>query len=256
MKHAPIGTITIFSDRANVRRKIIHLEQPDGTLLRVSAIQFVTRRQKFIKTSYHGDRRRRWRPFSHYVWEQETGSRVQPGYNIYHRDGDTLNDRIENLVLSKRHPFWLTMNRDPGIAKRRAQRQRTAVRRSNRRRSDELKAARNALFSAESWYVILHGVSLVLWKPCETRAAATRLSQSDALADWLSRDGHEPPESVDVLQGHEVVSLSGHDEPLEGYRRFIPDERPSARASKDNGLVEELFGNYCEEVVNASMPGK
>lgn len=245
MRATPIGTITEFRSKPTRERMNVYLEQPDGTLLKVKSVAILSGiwRQKCVKVSHHGHWRNRWAPLSHHVWERETKSRVPPGYKLYHRDGDSLNDSVDNLVMARGTPFALLCRRDLEIEQRRRLKQKAAVKRSNRRRHEELQAARKALFSPEAWYVILHGIDAVLWKPCESQRAAEKLATSDELRDWLKRDDLATPESTEVIQGRDVAVLSGHDEPLERYRRFIPDERP-VKPPKLTDLIQSLFDDY------------
>jgi hypothetical protein len=256
MESLPLGTIRTMKLFGRRRRSRVLMEIDDGVFVKSEVILSVVYHQKVIKTTHHGSYRNRWRRYTDYIWEHKTGSKIPVGYKIFHLDGDACNDAVDNLVLSRSVPFAAILKLRPQAERKRRLKQKAAVKRSNRRRHEELQAARKALFSPEAWYVILHGLDAVLWKPCESQRAAEKLAVSNELRDWLKRDGLATPESTEVIQGRDVAVLSGHDEPLERYRRFIPDERP-VKPPKLTDLIQSLFDDYRsrgqDELPNASF---
>lgn len=87
-------------------------------------------RQRWIKVADGGRRQDRWVPYARWLWGQHNGP-VPAGVHVMHRDGDTLNDAMENLVLvphGQLVAFIQTL--DPSIEKRRRTRaSRAAVKR-------------------------------------------------------------------------------------------------------------------------------
>jgi len=56
---------------------------------------------RFIKVKGLKDGQHKWIPYAHYIWQQEKGE-IPAGGIIAHENGDTLDDRIENLILTNR----------------------------------------------------------------------------------------------------------------------------------------------------------
>ena len=56
---------------------------------------------RWIKLSDRGPWHSRRMPYARHVWQQQYGP-IPPGFLVIHRDGDTLNDEPENLVLATR----------------------------------------------------------------------------------------------------------------------------------------------------------
>jgi len=56
---------------------------------------------RWIKLSDRGPWHSRRMPYARHVWQKEHGP-IPPGLLVIHRDGDTLNDESENLVLATR----------------------------------------------------------------------------------------------------------------------------------------------------------
>jgi hypothetical protein len=241
MEAAPLGTLTIFSRTVGKLKQIVWLEQDDGLLLKSTIIRCVIRQQRFIKSSYHGNWRRQWRPLSRHWWETQVGP-IPKGYQIFHRDGDSLNDAPENLILACSNRFAITFAINPEASRKRVHNQRSAVRRSNKRRHVELRAARDALLRADAYYVVLHGPSLILWRSFDSMTAARQASPPAVLNAWLQQDQILPPDHVEILSGLDVMKLSRPDGPLERYRRYVPDERTESRSKRTHSDLEtELF---------------
>lgn len=71
------------------------VECPIGT---VRIIKKGARASRYIKVRMDGKQCERWRPWARVWWEQHRGP-VPAGKCVLHKDGDTLNDRPDNLVL-------------------------------------------------------------------------------------------------------------------------------------------------------------
>jgi hypothetical protein len=242
MNESPLGTISILTRTMRRKRETTWLEQADGTLLESTVIRCAVLRQKFVKVSYHGPYRKRWRPLSRHWWETNVGP-IPPGYQVFHRDGDSLNDSPDNLVLVRENRFALLFANNPAAAERRARASRRGVRRANKMRHEVMRSARGALFNPAAWYVCLHELKLVVWKPFVTKSLASDRLTAETIRGWLVRDGMLLPEWVDVLQGSAIQSLSGPDGAMEGYSRFVPDERPEPKSrTRDSDFAVEVFG--------------
>lgn len=53
---------------------------------------------RVIKVRMEGSQNERWRPYARVLWEQHKGP-IPPGWDVLHKNGETLDDRLENLVL-------------------------------------------------------------------------------------------------------------------------------------------------------------
>jgi hypothetical protein len=70
-------------------------EQPVGTV----RVRKLTRgRARWIKVRMDGPPAKRWKLYATWLWEKHRGP-VPRGKNVLHRDGDTLNDDLGNLIL-------------------------------------------------------------------------------------------------------------------------------------------------------------
>lgn len=224
MEAAPLGTLTVFSRTMGKHHHTVWLEQDDGTLLNTTIIRCVIRRQQFVKCSYHGNWRRQWRPFSRYWWETNIGP-IPTGYQIFHRDGDSMNDTPDNLLLACENRFSILFNHSPEASTKRRSKQRTSIQRSNRRRHREQRDARDALLRGDAFYVVLHGPSLIFWRSFQSETDAGKATPQDSLRRWLQHDRIATPAQIEILSGLEIMKHSRPDGPLEKYRRYVPDER-------------------------------
>lgn len=96
--------------------------KPIGT---VTTRNFRGRTTRFVKTSHHGHWTQRWKMFARHWWEQNVGP-VPDGHQVYHRNGDSLDDSPDNLVLAREDRLKLVLSRRPAN-RRRLVRQKSAV---------------------------------------------------------------------------------------------------------------------------------
>ncbi|MDB5390869.1 MAG: hypothetical protein JWM11_6515 [Planctomycetaceae bacterium] len=215
METEPIGTIHI--KRRTTRKQV--------------------RQQRFIKVSHHGGYRNRWRPLARYWWEQHVGQ-IPAGCQVFHRDGDSLNDAPENLILTREQRFaqLFAIRSDARDTQRRRQSQ--AVAKSNRLRA-QINATQMRL---KAWYAVLPTSRVIVWRPCKT-AAQARKTPAQSLIEMCRQDqftikqrggvlfelGHQ----VEAFQGSEILRLSKPDGRLEGFWRIVPDTRQRCAATND-----------------------
>lgn len=195
---------------------------------------------RVVKVSHHGGQRQRWRPFARHWWEQNA-SPIPEGYQIFHKDGNSLNDDPANLVLSRADYWQHIFAACPGAAERRQKRQASAVAKSNRNRA-RIDVSR---ISVRSWYVVLPDSRAIVWLPCVTaREAAQLLTTADLVA--LCQDNririadHKcrqfvPGDRVTIARGRQIVAGSEMDGAFCGFIRLIPDTRrpPRKRQKKE-----------------------
>lgn len=223
MNAKPIGTIVIKT-----------------RFIRCVAGEKIAREQRFIKVSHHGPYRRRWIPFARHVWQQANGRPVPDNCQVFFRDHNSLNDSIENLVLVRRNHLQDVLAIYPEVARTFYDKQRAAVRRSNRKRWDEGWATRDAILQPESWYAVLHGLQLIFWKPFSNRLRAERTCTARFLTESLSRDGIQFSGSIEILTGAELSLQCRPDGFLEAFRRYVPDERKPSKRDRE-AISRELI---------------
>lgn len=61
----------------------------------LDGIRFTLTKNGYLRGSVNGERML----MHHYVWQKYTGSRVLPGWNIHHKDGNKENNDISNLEI-------------------------------------------------------------------------------------------------------------------------------------------------------------
>lgn len=223
------------------------------------------RHQRFVKVSHHGRSSQRWRPYAAHWWATHRGP-IPDGFQVYHRDGDSLNDAPDNLVLAREDRFRLVLSRR-SVSQRRRAKQRAAVAKSNRERA----RVYNSFVRPLAWYVILPASMAILWVPCRSRCEAKELFTPAAIADLCARDeailkwrdlrprNIEPFQVGDPIlfkRGKDLQAESGQDGQFEGFIRLIPDTRKPPRKRTPKFLPPDLVtvcgDGYISEPVSNS----
>jgi hypothetical protein len=204
--------------------------QPIGTIhIKHRTVRKQIRQQRFIKVSHHGAYRNRWRPFARFWWEQHVGS-IPEGFQVFHLDGDALNDAPENLILTREQRFAQIFAIQSDAEKVRKRRQAQAVIKSNRLRAQ----IRASQMLPAAWYVVLPASRVIIWRPCKTRGRARRIKPAELIEMCckvrrrIKARGGQPfvaGHSIEVLQGAEILRLSDPDGRLEGFWRIVPETR-------------------------------
>lgn len=185
------------------------------------------RQQRFIKVSHHGGWRKRWRPASSHWWEQHVGP-IPDGYQVFHRDGQPLNDAPENLVLVRENRFRLIFALRPDAARRQKLRRSRAVIRSNRRRA----LVDRFQIRPHWWYAVLPASRAIVWKPCVNEEDVREIPIS--LIKKYCKDNHlaiklnggkiyKKEDRVEYVTGAQIIAGSGMDGRYEGFMRLIKD---------------------------------
>lgn len=190
------------------------------------------REQRFIKVSHHGGWRQRWRRYSAHWWEQHVGP-IPQGYQVFHRDGQFLNDAPENLVLVRENRFRLIFALRPDAARRQKLRRSRAVIRSNRRRA----LIDGFRIRPRWWYAVLPDSRAIVWKPClrEEEVRQIPVSEIQKYCD----DNHfalkvyggkiyKKGDAIEYVTGAQLIADSCMDGRYEGFMRLIKDTRFSA----------------------------
>ena len=138
----PIGTLKIRHDKPAK-----HLR---GRKRKAGLPPFRGKARRWIKVADAGRPQDRWIPYARWLWARHRRP-IPKGLSVVHLDGDTLNDRLENLVLlDNRGRIDLQRRRDPEMeARRRAACGRAAALRHMRNRG--LKEARRAARPLTQW---------------------------------------------------------------------------------------------------------
>jgi hypothetical protein len=108
-----------------LRGNAARLYRPVGT---VTVYHYKGHPVKFVKVADSGRRCQQWIPQARWVWQQAYGP-LPAGRFVVHRDGDTLNDELSNLVaVDRAGHLALQMARDPAMLARRKARSAAANR--------------------------------------------------------------------------------------------------------------------------------
>jgi hypothetical protein len=227
----------------------------------------VWRGQRHIKVSHHGRKRQRWRPVARHWWEQNVGP-VPVGHQVYHRDGDPLNDSPENLVLAREDRLRVILAANRKSQHRQRVRHSTAIRKAN---SDRARVY-NAVLRPQAWYIVLPQSKAILWVPCRRRTEAKELFPPVAIADLCAKDeailnwrdlrprnieSFQPGHEVLICRGSQIEAESGQDGRFEGFIRLIPDTRKPPRKRTPKFLPPDLVtvwgDGYVSGVVDAEL---
>lgn len=109
---------------------------------------------RMIKVRNDGPCRTRWMTWARWWWENNRGA-IPPGRTIMHKNGDTLDDAPENLVLgATADRFYLWAARNPEESQKQHDRSRAGSARYNRERAQ----ARRLLGQIQPslWYLVDH----------------------------------------------------------------------------------------------------
>lgn len=210
---------------------------PIGTVrVWTHSVRTKTYQERYVKVSHHGPSNHRWLRYSQHVWQQTLGA-IPPGFQIYHLDGNTLNDSLDNLVLVRSTERLKTVLQDRKSKRRRIRRQKKAVSKSNRRRG-HLSSFR---IRDNKFYAVVPGIRAVVWIPCRTRSEVIRRVSADLISQIVesmfeptmaSRNrllAFTPGDPVEVFSGQEITQGSGDGGKFEGFVRLIPDSRRAPR---------------------------
>lgn len=222
--------------------------------------------RRVVKVSHHGHWRQRWQPLARIIWERHNGP-IPEGHQVYHADGDPLNDHPQNLVLGKSNRFQLAFEARSDAARNQRNKRAAAVAKSNR---DRARVAGSQV-NPRKWYLALPLSKAIIWWPCRTRRAATKLDH-DAVAELCRRDPlvilerrdkfatrssgavlFAPGHPVEAVQGATLLSGGGVDSRYEGFVRLIPDERPSRRLVVHWGDLEPIPADEYPAPVEMSL---
>jgi len=136
---------------------------------------------RMIATAGPTPDRHNWIPYARYLWEEASGP-VRAGCLVVHKDGDRLNDSIENLAVVDRSGHMANMKaNNPGWRKKAAvsiartcRIKRKQKKAEQKRREHELKVRRRAAklleqerkaqAAAEAEFARLHGPLRVYWQ--------------------------------------------------------------------------------------------
>lgn len=189
---------------------------------------------RFIKISHHGPYHSRWMPYARYYWQQQHKINVPDGYRVAHRDGDGLNDSIQNLVLVRENAFSLALSSRASQRKRRVQ-QAKAVAKSNRRRA----RVYHASIRPSRWYLVLPSSKAIVWVHTRTQKQAlsmvstrvlSKLCEQDRLSiTELAGELYDESHEILILTGQQILDASQGSASFDGFLRLIPDTRKAPK---------------------------
>jgi hypothetical protein len=95
--------------------------RPVGTILVCPGDPKWSRRKRqpmrLIKVRDEGKKSRQWIPYARHLWQQAHGP-VPPGRFVVHANGDSMDDRLENLILLDRREHMLRLYSRPQVIAR------------------------------------------------------------------------------------------------------------------------------------------
>jgi len=141
----PVGTVVIRGDRDSAGRK---------------------RFTRYIKVRADGLPQKRWIQYSRWWWEKNRGP-VPKGCLVLHKDGETLNDAPDNLIVGTcGMKLVLAHQRDKVWSKNQHARAAAGTAKDNRRRG---RVNRFWNFLKKRWYPVVSQVSVILNVPFRRR---------------------------------------------------------------------------------------
>lgn len=168
----PVGTVVIREDRDSTGRK---------------------RLTRYIKVQASGLPQKRWIQYSRWWWEKNKGP-VPKGQLVLHKDGDTLNDAPENLIVGGcGMKLVLAHRRNSTWSKNQHARAAAGISRDNRRRGRE---HRFWDFLQKYWYPVVDSVSVILNVPFRRRKRVLACFGADISGYPKNGHGNGPETSV------------------------------------------------------------
>ena len=157
-----------------------------------------------VKVSHHGPKWERWRPLSTVEIEKQHGP-LPAGHQVYHLDGDSLNDTPDNLVLTCADRVQLNLQRNSGARRKQQEKRAAAVQRSNRVRN---RINRSMQIWSTRYYPVSHATRTIILLPFRTWHQAAQV-------------GHEEEfRHLRIVAIHGARLLTEHAD----YARVVPDE--------------------------------
>jgi hypothetical protein len=214
---------------------------------------------RVIKVRLDGPQHERWVAYARVLWEAHHGS-VPPGRRVIHKDGDLLNDHVDNLVLgTAADVVCLWHQREPRLSRRNHRKCARAMAAHNRLRGHVNRALH---WLPTYWYPVFPaGAGSQVWnEPRRTRAQALRLCGVTGRWQTLRSAGVGWPDQplldacvLAVLEPRrgKYARLEELREAVSRFRRaagWRPPNRGTLQASvsrlKGTGLVDGPRGRY------------
>lgn len=203
--------------RLQVRRKTDRVKQPIGTIrVRRTFTNGRDVEERWIKVSDTGPSQKQWKMYARWWWEENRGP-VPPGKGVIHKNGNSMDDRPENLMVG-----------GPGDRIRLAHLNNPEMSKRNMRTVHEGCAAWNRkqarLFRFQNivkncWYPVVEGRRVILNVPFRKRLGLLRSFGADVSRIPMSGHG---PEVLRAIEQAGVVPVPGTDlakSPYTAYTR-------------------------------------
>jgi hypothetical protein len=184
----PVGTVVIRGDRDAAGRR---------------------RLTRYIKVRADGPSQKRWTQYSRWWWEKNNGS-VPKGHLVLHKDGQTLNDAPENLMIGTcAMKFVLAHQRDATWSKSQHARAAAGTAKDNRRRG---RVNRFWNFLKRHWYPVVDSVSVILNVPFRRRKRVLACFGADVSRYPRNGHGKKPGTRVqEAIKSCRVLPVRGSD---------------------------------------------
>ncbi len=157
-----------------------------------------------VKISHHGPKWVRWRPQSTIEAEKQHGP-LPAEHQVYHLDGNPLNDSPDNLIVTRCDRLRLNLQRNRTAQRKQREKRTSAVQRSNRIRS---RVGRSVHIRLGQFYPVSHATRTIIVHPFRTKHQAERCGEQDEYRHL------------------QLVAIRGArlDTECADYARIIPDE--------------------------------
>jgi hypothetical protein len=128
-----------------------------------------------VKVSHHGRKWERWRPLSAIEVEKQHGP-LPAQHQVYHLDGNSLNDIPDNLVVTRSDRLQLNLQRSRSALRKQREKRSSAVQRSNRMRG---RINRSVHIRLGQFYPVSHATRTIICHPFRTKRQAERVGERD-----------------------------------------------------------------------------
>ena len=214
----PVGTVVIRADRDSAGKR---------------------RFTSYIKVRLDGPPQKRWMQYSRWWWEKNKGA-VPKGQLVLHKDGDTLNDAPENLLVGGcAMKLVLAHQRDAAWSKSQHVRAAAGTGKDNRLRG---KKNRFWNFLQKHWYPVVDSVSVILNVPFRRRKRVLSCFGADVSGYPKSGHGKKPGTVVQkAIQVCRVLPVRGSDLSMFKYSHYCSVD-PETRELRGpmSGNVREI----------------
>lgn len=158
---------------------------------------------QMIKVSHHGTRWERWRPLASVQAEKQFGP-LPADHQVYHLDGNPLNDAPQNLQVTRSDRLQLNLERSLKARGKQRLRRSVAVQKSNRLRD---RIDRSVRVRLRQFYLVCHALKTIYFHPLRNKVEAEQYGTREEFRDLV----------IVIVPGRKLAVECAD------YERVIPD---------------------------------